>query len=44
MVVSVRKIMPTSRSSSWVVTPTWAGPGTDGRIWVTAARQLVSLP
>jgi hypothetical protein len=44
MVASVRKGRPTSRSRSWVVTPTWAGPGTDGRIWVTAARQLGSLP
>ena len=30
--------------SSWVVTPSWAGPGWDGRIWVTPARQLGSLP
>jgi hypothetical protein len=35
---------PSSRSSSWVVTPTWAGPGRDGCIWPTPARQLVSLP
>jgi hypothetical protein len=26
-------------SSSWVLTPTWAEPGTEGRIWRTPARQ-----
>jgi hypothetical protein len=31
-------------SVSWVVTPTWAGPGRDGCIWRTPARQLGSLP
>jgi len=39
MMASVPKVMP-SRSRSWGVTPTWAGPDTDGRIRVTAARQL----
>jgi hypothetical protein len=41
---SVRKLMPTGRSNSRVVTPSWPGPGCDGRIWVTPPRQLGSLP
>jgi hypothetical protein len=47
MLASVRKLNPSSRNTSWVVTwvvtPTWAGPGRDGCIWMTPARQLVSL-
>jgi hypothetical protein len=44
MVASVRDVIPRRRGVSWVVAPAWAGPGSDGRIWVTPARQPMSWP